>query len=156
MTLPKVFLSLIAWESVGNSNWYIFVVLLLYSMTYVSFKSIHTEKYIIPVIACGAMVCAFIVGFWYFDIKPTYWYDTALCYILGMLYSLAKEKIHKIVDRHWSIWWVGVIAVLAMLVLLKIFSAGAITSYQYEKYLLSDKYKAKLKRLKKYEKMKQQ
>lgn len=129
MTLPKVFLSLIAWESVGNSNWYIFVVLLLYLMTYVSFKSIHTEKYIIPVIACGVMVCAFIVGFWYFDIKPTYWYDTALCYILGMLYSLAKEKIHKIVDRHWSIWWVGVIAVLAMLVLLKIFSAGAITNF---------------------------
>lgn len=129
MSLPQIFLSLIAWESVGNSNWYIFVVLLLYFMTYVSFKLVHTDKYIVPVIACGAMVCAFIIGFWYFDIKPTYWYDTALCYILGMLYSLAKEKIHKIVNLHWSVWWGGLIAVLAIPVLLKIFSTGAITNF---------------------------
>lgn len=128
VTLPQVFLSLIGWESVGNSNWYIFVVLLLYLMTYTSFKLIHTEKYIIPVIVCGAMVCAFIIGFWYFDIKPTYWYDTALCYILGMLYSLAKEMIHKIVNLHWSIWWGGMIVVLVIFVLLKVFSAGVISN----------------------------
>ena len=49
----------------------------------------------------------------------------------------------------------GIVVMAVMLVLGVLFSAGAITSYQYEKYLVSDKYKAKLKRLKKYEKMKQ-
>ena len=49
----------------------------------------------------------------------------------------------------------GIVVMSVTLVLGVLFSAGAITSYQYEKYLLSDKYKAKLKRLKKYEKMKQ-
>lgn len=49
----------------------------------------------------------------------------------------------------------GIVVMAVTLVLGVLFSAGAITSYQYEKYLLSDKYKAKLKRLKKYEKMKQ-
>ena len=49
----------------------------------------------------------------------------------------------------------GIVVMAVTLVLGVLFSAGAITSYQYEKYLESDKYKAKLKRLKKYEKMKQ-
>ena len=49
----------------------------------------------------------------------------------------------------------GIVVMAVTFVLGVLFSAGAITSYQYEKYLLSDKYKAKLKRLKKYEKMKQ-
>ncbi len=36
---PKtVALSLIGWDSLGNSNWYIFVVLLLYLFTFVSFR----------------------------------------------------------------------------------------------------------------------
>ena len=48
----------------------------------------------------------------------------------------------------------SIVASAVTAVLGVLFSAGAITSYQYEKYLLSDKYKAKLKRLRKYEKSK--
>ena len=50
----------------------------------------------------------------------------------------------------------SIIVMVVTFVLGAVFTAGAITSYQYEKYLLSDKYKAKLKRLKKYEKAKTQ
>lgn len=37
-TLSQVLLSLIGWESLGNSNWYIFCILLCYAGTYISFR----------------------------------------------------------------------------------------------------------------------
>ena len=37
LTIEDVLLSLIGWSSVGNSNWYIFVILLCYLAFYISF-----------------------------------------------------------------------------------------------------------------------
>lgn len=70
--------------------------------------------------------------------------------------SVSVEKEEKTYDsatkaflnkRNASLIFMTVFFVLTVL-----FIAAAITSYQYEKYLLSYKYKAKLKRLKKFEK----
>lgn len=47
---------------------------------------------------------------------------------------------------------ISIVLTVTMYILTALFTAGAITSYKYEKYLLSDKYKAKLRRMKKYEK----
>ena len=47
---------------------------------------------------------------------------------------------------------VVLVFMIIFFVLTVVFIAGAITAYQYPKYLESDKYKAKLKRLKKMEK----
>ena len=37
-SLSRILLSLIGWKSIGNSNWYMFDILLLYVLTYVAFK----------------------------------------------------------------------------------------------------------------------
>lgn len=36
--IKKILLSLICWDGIGNSNWYIFAIIALYLMTYVSYK----------------------------------------------------------------------------------------------------------------------
>ena len=46
---------------------------------------------------------------------------------------------------------VVLIIMIVCFVLTAVFIAGAITAYQYPKYLESDKYRAKLKRMKRYE-----
>jgi uncharacterized phage infection (PIP) family protein YhgE len=38
ISVNRCMLSLIAWEEVGNSNWYIFVILLCYIVTYVTMR----------------------------------------------------------------------------------------------------------------------
>lgn len=38
VTAEKYFLSRIGWDSVGNSNWYIFIIMLCYISTYFAFK----------------------------------------------------------------------------------------------------------------------
>lgn len=39
LTVEQCLLSLIGWESVGNSNWYIFCILICYAATYIAFKA---------------------------------------------------------------------------------------------------------------------
>lgn len=46
---------------------------------------------------------------------------------------------------------VAIVSTVIMYVLTALFTVGTITCVKYEQYLLSDKYKAKLKRMKKYE-----
>lgn len=43
-SIKKVLLSLIGWDTFGNSNWYIFCILILYSIAFLSLKSFKTKK----------------------------------------------------------------------------------------------------------------
>ena len=66
----------------------------------------------------------------------------------------AEETLTPEEEKLQSSKTASLVVMIVFLVFGVLFSAGAITSYQYEKYLQSDKYKAKLKRLRKYEKFK--
>ena len=86
----------VGWESIGNSNWFVFDIIVLYLLTYFSLliaNRLHLDL----------KKCALIVFFLtlVFDMslnvtgKESYWYDTVLAYPVGMLYSLYKPQIEK-------------------------------------------------------------
>lgn len=89
-----IILSFVGWESLGNSNWYVFVILLLYLITYFVFKFQKKDMYFSAV---NVVVIIFILIFCckYWNIRPRYWYDTSLCFGIGMFYSLFKNKIES-------------------------------------------------------------
>lgn len=77
----KMLLSLIGWDSIGNSNWYIFCILCLYIFTYISmrvFKGNH-EKAALGIFLLSLLYMAVVsrAG------KDYWWYDTVLCYAWG-------------------------------------------------------------------------
>ena len=43
-TPKKIILSLIGWDGIGNSNWYIFDTLVLYTLTFISFRPFIKKK----------------------------------------------------------------------------------------------------------------
>ena len=45
MTLPQFLLSLVCWESIGNSNWFIFAILVLYLITTASFLLVRKNRW---------------------------------------------------------------------------------------------------------------
>lgn len=104
MTVKQVLLSFIGWESIGNSNWYIFVILVLYLLAYISFKICKTKKLLISAFFMAAATVALMLVTVAFNIKPLYWYDTVLCFVVGMFYSLWKEHIVKIINHNIIIW----------------------------------------------------
>lgn len=109
----------IGWESVGNSNWFIFVILLLYVLTYLSIwiseQTYSVEKQKLPLIAFSVTfgaICSW--GLLHLAGKDSWWYDTIMTFPLGMWFSIYRESFESLMKKHFSSWLV----ILSILVLL--------------------------------------
>lgn len=109
--LPTILLSFIGWESLGNSNWYIFVILLCYFLSYISLRitsSIRTSVIFLLVLCAVAMMILL-------HCKSYWWYDTILSYPVGAIWAVYKDKIDKIIDKY------GILFILISLFMLFLF-----------------------------------
>ena len=98
-------LTLVGWESVGNSNWYIFVILALYVVTYFAFlilkKKNNKATQLIGVIITTVISVAFVyILMKTKTTKQSWWYNTLILYSLGMWYSYFKDKIEKVLMKN--------------------------------------------------------
>lgn len=104
-TVKQVILSFIGWDSVGNSNWYIFAILVCYAITYVAFMVFKDKgKYFPAAIAITLGAMAYIVVLGGFGLKDAYWFDTILLYPCGIFWSLLGDKIAKLINKNDTIW----------------------------------------------------
>ena len=94
-------LALIGWESIGNSNWFIFVILALYLITFPSMllarrSGQQSGK------ALLLWVTLFCVALWVplFLLKGDVWCNTLLCYPVGMLFSLVKPRFDGVILKN--------------------------------------------------------
>ena len=93
--LKSYVLSLFALERIGNSNWYIFAILSCYFFTFIvcmwggQNKGIKASLilfvFLLICIYIGVMKC----------FRSSYWYNTILCYPLGMLVSKYIDGIEQ-------------------------------------------------------------
>lgn len=96
-SIPTILLSFMAWQSVGNSNWYILAILVLYTLSYIGGRMTRKDSlttiifvttgccvYVIMLILCGK-------GNWY--------YNTIFCYPLGMLFGKYEHKIRTLLEK---------------------------------------------------------
>lgn len=101
--LHQILLSFTGWTSIGNSNWFMFVILALYLLTYAglvtadrlgwSLRKFLPLIYLLTVALLAVLAAA---G------KGAYWYDTMLAYPTGMLYSSYKTEIERALrGRRW-------------------------------------------------------
>ena len=119
--LKQFLLALLAWESVGNSNWYIFCILAAYVLTFISFLIFKCKK--IPSLICNTVLTvALIVCFEVFEIRESFWYNTLICYVGGMWYSFLRKYIEKAVPK--NAVWIPVFVVSFALCLYSVKLAG--------------------------------
>lgn len=84
-------LSTIGWNTVGNSNWYIFAILMLYIFTWMSFRFLPNDSGIL-----GVILLSFVyVTALQFAGRPVYCYNTVFCYSAGMVYHMLQKKIEE-------------------------------------------------------------
>ncbi len=89
------------WTSLGNSNWFIFVMLMLYLITALSFilaNRISKSKEIIlfssvAVLSIVLITALILAG------KDRIWSDTLLCYPAGMLFAIYEDKISAFLKK---------------------------------------------------------
>lgn len=114
-SLKTYLLSFTGWESVGNSNWYIFVIMLCYLIAYVCFR-INAGK--LKAYPMRAILYFFFLGLSVLAlscVKPSWWYDTMLCFGVGVLFSVWRDCIESFLKRY---YWFVLPAVLLLLFLL--------------------------------------
>ncbi len=117
-SIEKLLLSLIGLDGVGNSIWFIFDIIILYLLTFAVFiftkKKMVLGTAIMTVVSFGAVLLIK-------EFKGTeyWWYDTVMCYPLGMWYALAKPYIDKkILPSLWK-WLVSLAVTVAAFILLR-------------------------------------
>ena len=100
----------IGWESIGNSNWFVFDTLVFYFMALILMLGLKKRS--------GAVYCAWLsvlcVVFWLVMRLArgveTWWYDTILCFPAGAWYGLLKERIDAAAQKT-AVWWCGLAAI---------------------------------------------
>lgn len=82
-----------AGQAYGNSNWFIFSILIMYLITYISSK-ITKNKINSKTNAIITILSLIYIVIMYF-LKDSYWYNITLCYVAGLWYGLYKDKVDK-------------------------------------------------------------
>jgi len=109
-----------AWDSIGNSNWFIFDTLMFYLITFTAMM-ISEETKIPPKLFCSVItvLCVLLWGVleWTKGEPMAYWYNTILCFPLGLWYSEFKKSIDSLA-RKWPLWIAGLFLIGAVFAVL--------------------------------------
>lgn len=92
----RILLSLIGWESIGNSNWYIFTILLCYIGFYLSYLA--SPKRVALLSFLFSVFIIIILSFY----KPSYWYNTILAFNAGIFFKKHTKKIQYYINNHYD------------------------------------------------------
>lgn len=95
-SLKKIVLSMLCWESLGNSNWYIMAIILSYFILYLSFL-IFKEKYEKAAVFATLLTCVTIAILLPF--RPDRYYNTLLCVPAGVWFSLYKQRLDRFFQK---------------------------------------------------------
>lgn len=111
LRIDQVLLSFLAWDSIGNSNWYIFIILLCYIFSY--FANRVSGNYAEWLILCVCVITMFVLS----CVKDTWWYDTILAYPAGYIYTNYRQQVEPILKRYFF-------AIFFLLVCIFLFTHG--------------------------------
>ena len=110
----QIVLSFIGWDSVGNSNWFIFITLLSYVFISFAYLIFHKRGDIL-VIACVTILFAISIPLLKF--KGGWWVDTCLCIPAGMLFCTMRNRIETLIQIiPIPVWLVGILTILCGMV----------------------------------------
>lgn len=107
--LKRFVLAFLAWDSFGNDNWYIFVILGLYTISWLALKNGRPNR------AAAMKVTIGILGFMLFLIcagKERFWYNSMLCYALGTWYFVYQSKIEAFLKKDTNYFFVTALVIL--------------------------------------------
>lgn len=97
-SLKQYMLCWTGWESIGNSNWFVFDILAIYLLVYFSafiLKLIGKENNNSLLCILTTIFAIFLWGILFYFKRSSWWIDTIMCFPLGMWYSYFKFNIEK-------------------------------------------------------------
>lgn len=98
LNAKQMLLAFTGYNSIGNSNWYIFDILVLYLIVFAAFMLARKKLF------AGAIITTVLtVGFVFAQmlLKRNDWcYNTVILFPVGMIFSLVKPQLEKLITKH--------------------------------------------------------
>ena len=113
--IKDVLLAFTSWTSIGNSNWFIFAILVMYLSTYLVAKLNKNKINKKSIIIITMFSIIYIILMRLLKTGESWWYDTILCYPLGLLYGMYKEKIDNALRNRYIFVLMGTIILFTLL-----------------------------------------
>lgn len=101
---PKeIILAFTGYTTLGNSNWYMFVTFALYIIVIIALLIFRKSKLLG---VAGVLVLTGLFAYWEFKIGlGSRWYNTIMCFPAGMIFSLCKPYVDKLLMKNDVIWY---------------------------------------------------
>lgn len=102
MTVKQVLLSFIGYDSVGNSNWFMFDTLVVYVLVWLSFlicRSRPIPGTVLTTVGVLAFIAVQILAG-----RPSHWWNTVIFYPLGMWFSFLRPTAEKIITKNNAVY----------------------------------------------------
>lgn len=129
----QYFMSLFALQSIGNSTWFIFAIIICWIFTWIAFKMCRQEykKSIFLLVVLLVIYIAVIS-----HAKEGHaWYDTVLCYPLGMILSFNIEKVNAFFKS--NIKNIVLVIMTSSWVILRLFVGKNIFTYELQSMIFA-------------------
>ena len=108
-----ILLAFTGWTGIGNSNWYIFDILIIYILFWIAFRATFKMNEDIRYIAGAGVLLCLTAVFAYIMMragKEEWWYNTVLLLPGGVFWSLCREKTEAFICRNELSYWLTLAA----------------------------------------------
>lgn len=112
LNFSRVLLSFIGWEEMGNSNWYIFIILCCYLLFYMVFRLAHTRHLLGSMLITTMLFMGMLA---LHSVKQSNWYNTILVFPAGIFYALYLKPLERFIQKR---YWFSIVFLLTVLLLL--------------------------------------
>ncbi|MEY8390162.1 acyltransferase [Lachnospiraceae bacterium] len=92
----KIIGTLLCWDAIGNSTWYIMAIVISYLLAYFSFRFCFDRKKLGAALLTGLTICAIII---LAPVRPGRYYNTLLCFPLGVWWAIYKKEIDAFLKK---------------------------------------------------------
>lgn len=127
LTLNQILYSFVAWEGIGNSYWYVFVMLSLYFVLYISFLISNYKK--LNSVVCFTIGALLLIVIFNGVGKDAAWYNTIFSFVAGVWLSYCKEWFEKIIEKKKN-YIIGFILVLCCFLFMHYFRFESLIAYE--------------------------
>lgn len=100
----------VGWFTVGNSNWFVCDMLMLYVATLLAMVLVNRVKRSLPLLCVTVTILTGVLWvilwqYWGLKYGGPMWYNTIFCYPLGMWFALLKEKLDPVIQKRKILFW---------------------------------------------------
>lgn len=104
--IQHILLAFTGYMAVGNSNWYIFLILILYIITYMAFMVFRNHHWLALAGVIVLTIAYMYIAANVLELETRYW-NTAPLYAAGIGYALLQEKIDWLFAKSNIIYWIA-------------------------------------------------